>query len=113
MKNKIKIGVSSCLLGEKVRWNGDHKQDRYARDVLGNYFEYVPTCPEVDVGMGIPRETVIRDCVKYRLPFGIPGDFLAGQWVKKNIEDIFHFRKNKIEEFLRIKCWILDRNLPG
>ena len=97
MKNKIRIGVSSCLLGEKVRWNGDHKQDRYVRDVLGNYFEYVPTCPEVDVGMGIPRETVIRDCVKYRLPFGIPGDFLAGQWVKKDIEDIFHFRKNKIE----------------
>ena len=58
MENKIKIGVSSCLLGEKVRWNGDHKQDRYVRDVLGNYFEYVPTCPEVDVGMGIPRETV-------------------------------------------------------
>ena len=58
MKNKIKIGVSSCLLGEKVRWNGDHKQDRYVRNVLGNYFEYIPTCPEVDVGMGIPRETV-------------------------------------------------------
>ena len=58
MKNKIKIGVSSCLLGEKVRWNGDHKQDRYVRDILGNYFEYISTCPEVDVGMGIPRETV-------------------------------------------------------
>ena len=58
MENKIKIGVSSCLLGEKVRWNGDHKQDRYVRNNLGNYFEYVPTCPEVDIGMGIPRETV-------------------------------------------------------
>ena len=58
MKNKIKIGVSSCLLGEKVRWNGDHKQDRYVRDTLGKYFEYIPTCPEVEVGMGTPRETV-------------------------------------------------------
>ena len=58
MKNKIKIGVSSCLLGEKVRWNGDHKQDRYVRDALGKYFEYIPTCPEVEVGMGTPRETV-------------------------------------------------------
>ena len=58
MKNKIKIGVSSCLLGEKVRWNGDHKQDRYVRDVLGKYFEYIPTCPEVEVGMGTPREIV-------------------------------------------------------
>ena len=58
MQDKIKIGVSSCLVGEKVRWNGDHKQDRYVREVLGNYFEYVPICPEVEVGMGIPRETV-------------------------------------------------------
>ena len=56
--SKLKIGVSSCLLGEEVRWNGDHKKDRYIRDVLGNYFEYVSICPEVDVGMGTPRETV-------------------------------------------------------
>ncbi len=56
--NKIKIGVSSCLLGEKVRWNGDHKKDRYVRDILGSYFNYVPVCPEVDAGMGVPRETV-------------------------------------------------------
>ena len=55
---KIKIGVSSCLVGEKVRWNGDHKQDRYVREVLANYFEYVSICPEMEVGMGVPRETV-------------------------------------------------------
>lgn len=58
MQAIIKIGVSSCLLGEKVRWNGDHKQDRYVREILGNYFEYVPVCPEMEVGMGVPRETV-------------------------------------------------------
>ena len=48
--------------------------------------------------------TVIRDSVKYRLPFGIPGDFLAGQWVKKDIENIFHFRKKKIEEIFKNQC---------
>jgi uncharacterized protein YbgA (DUF1722 family)/uncharacterized protein YbbK (DUF523 family) len=58
MKDKIKIGVSSCLIGEKVRWNGDHKQDQYVREVLANYFEYVSICPEMEVGMGVPRETV-------------------------------------------------------
>jgi len=58
MEDKIKIGVSSCLLGEEVRWNGGHKKDRYVQGVLDNYFDYVPTCPEVDVGMGTPRETV-------------------------------------------------------
>jgi uncharacterized protein YbgA (DUF1722 family)/uncharacterized protein YbbK (DUF523 family) len=58
MDKKIKIGVSSCLIGEKVRWNGDHKQDRYVKDTLSRFFEYVPVCPEVEVGMGTPRETV-------------------------------------------------------
>lgn len=58
MENKIRIGVSSCLIGEKVRWNGDHKQNRYVKDILSNYFEYVSVCPEVEVGMGTPRETV-------------------------------------------------------
>ena len=57
-KSKIKVGVSSCLLGEKVRWNGDHKQDLFVKDLLGQFFEWVPTCPEVEIGMGIPRETV-------------------------------------------------------
>ena len=56
--DKIWVGISSCLLGEKVRWNGDHKQNWYAREILGKFFEYVPVCPEVEVGMGVPRETV-------------------------------------------------------
>ena len=55
---KIKIGVSSCLLGEKVRWNGDHKQNHFVHEVLAKYFEYTPICPEMEVGMGVPRETV-------------------------------------------------------
>ncbi len=58
MKEKIKIGMSSCLLGEEVRWDGDHKHDQYVRDVLGSCFDCVSICPEVDVGMGVPRETV-------------------------------------------------------
>jgi uncharacterized protein YbbK (DUF523 family) len=55
---KIKVGVSSCLLGEKVRWDGNHKRDPVVNDLLGKFFEWVPTCPEVEIGMGIPRETV-------------------------------------------------------
>ncbi|MDA0692859.1 MAG: DUF523 and DUF1722 domain-containing protein [Nitrospinae bacterium] len=55
---KLWIGISSCLLGEKVRWNGDHKQNLYAKEILGKFFDYVPVCPEVEIGMGVPRETV-------------------------------------------------------
>jgi uncharacterized protein YbgA (DUF1722 family)/uncharacterized protein YbbK (DUF523 family) len=58
MATKIKIGVSSCLLGNEVRWNGGHKRDRYLTDILGEFVEWVPVCPEVEVGLGIPRETL-------------------------------------------------------
>lgn len=52
----IPVGISRCLLGEEVRYNGGHKLSRYCRDHLANYFEYRDTCPEVEIGLGIPRE---------------------------------------------------------
>ena len=53
---KIKIGISSCLLGEKVRYDAGHQLDRYITDTLGQYFEWVPVCPEVEYGLPVPRE---------------------------------------------------------
>ena len=57
MEEKIRIGISSCLLGNKVRWNAGHKHDRYLTDTLGQFVEYVPVCPEVEAGFGVPRES--------------------------------------------------------
>jgi len=54
----IKIGISTCLLGENVRYNGGNSRDRFITDTLGQYFQWVPVCPEVECGMGIPRETL-------------------------------------------------------
>jgi uncharacterized protein YbgA (DUF1722 family)/uncharacterized protein YbbK (DUF523 family) len=54
----VRVGISTCLLGEKVRFDAGHKKDRYLTDVLGAYFEWVPVCPELEVGMGVPREAV-------------------------------------------------------
>lgn len=54
----IRIGISSCLLGEKVRFDGGHKRDRFLTETLGQYLEWVPVCPEVEVGLGTPRETI-------------------------------------------------------
>ncbi len=53
---KIKLGVSACLLGENVRYDGGHKLDRFLTDTLGQYVEYVPVCPEVECGLPTPRE---------------------------------------------------------
>ena len=55
---KIKMGISKCLLGENVRYDGGHQHDRYLTDTLGNYFDYVPVCPEVEYGLPTPREAM-------------------------------------------------------
>ena len=55
---KIKIGVSSCLLGDEVRFDSGHKRNAYINNVLANYFDFNKFCPEVAIGLGIPREPV-------------------------------------------------------
>lgn len=55
---KIPVGVSQCLLGEPVRYDGGHKRSRYLTDVLSRYFDYRPVCPEVAIGLGIPRKPI-------------------------------------------------------
>jgi uncharacterized protein YbgA (DUF1722 family)/uncharacterized protein YbbK (DUF523 family) len=55
---KIRLGISSCLLGQKVRFDGNHKLDSYLTDTLGLYFEWVPVCPEVAIGLGVPRPPI-------------------------------------------------------
>ena len=57
-KPPIRIGISACLLGEKVRYDGGHKRDPYLVEILGQYVEWVPVCPEVELGLGTPRETL-------------------------------------------------------
>jgi uncharacterized protein YbgA (DUF1722 family)/uncharacterized protein YbbK (DUF523 family) len=54
----ILIGISSCLLGKRVRYDGGHKQNDYITDTLGPFVTFVPVCPEIEVGMPIPREAV-------------------------------------------------------
>jgi uncharacterized protein YbgA (DUF1722 family)/uncharacterized protein YbbK (DUF523 family) len=54
----IRIGVSSCLLGAEVRYDGGHKRDRFLTDVLARHVEFVPVCPELEAGMGVPRPAV-------------------------------------------------------
>lgn len=54
----IRIGISACLLGEKVRYDGGHKRDDYLVETFGRFVEWVPVCPEVEMGLGTPRETL-------------------------------------------------------
>lgn len=55
---KPKLGISACLLGHRVRYDGGHKREHFLTDLFGKFVEWIPICPEVEVGMGLPRETI-------------------------------------------------------
>ena len=65
----IKIGVSSCLLGERVRYDGGHKLDSFIAETLAQYVEFVPVCPEYECRLGVPREAMrlVGDPINPRL----------------------------------------------
>ncbi len=56
--SRIKLGISSCLLGQKTRYDGGHKWDRFISKTWGEYLEFVPVCPEAECGLGVPREVM-------------------------------------------------------
>ena len=55
---QIRLGVSACLMGERVRYDGGHKQDRFLIKTLGRHVEWVHVCPELEMGLGVPRPTI-------------------------------------------------------
>lgn len=54
----LRVGVSACLLGQAVRYDGGHRRSETVTQFLGRWFEWVPVCPEVELGLGVPRETI-------------------------------------------------------
>lgn len=57
-ESKPKLGISACLLGQKVSFDGGHKREQFLTELFGKFVEWIPICPEIEVGMGVPRETV-------------------------------------------------------
>ncbi len=58
MVEKIRLGISACLLGQKVRYDGDHSLDPYLARTLSAWVDFVPVCPELEFGLGVPREPI-------------------------------------------------------
>ncbi len=90
---RIRIGISSCLLGERVRFDGGHKHDPYLTETLGQFFEYVPVCPEVECGLPIPREAMrlVGDPQAPRLVTVKTGRDLTDQmvsWARRRLEEL-------------------------
>jgi uncharacterized protein YbgA (DUF1722 family)/uncharacterized protein YbbK (DUF523 family) len=93
MDDAIKLGISSCLLGNKVRYDGGHQHDRYLTDTLGRYVCYVPVCPEVECGLPIPRETLrlVGDADSPRLMTSKSGRDFTDQmksWAERRLAEL-------------------------
>ncbi len=93
MQEKIRLGISSCLLGNPVRWNAGHKLDKYLVNTLGQFVEYVPVCPEVEAGFGVPRESLrlVGDPQNPRLiTFKTKTDrtHQMRRWAKKRVKEL-------------------------
>lgn len=91
----LRVGISSCLLGNEVRYNGGHKRDRYLTDTLGCFFEWVPVCPEVEIGLGTPREMLrlVGDPGAPRLVFAEGGDDQTDRmqaWARSRLNHLKH-----------------------
>ncbi len=121
MKDKIRIGVSACLLGQKVRFDGSHKHDRYLTDTLNKYLDLVPVCPEVEAGFPIPRETfrLIGDPQNPRLVTSnsnVDHTDLMLNWAKKRVLELekenlcgFIFKSNSPSSgLMRVKVYNLN-----
>ena len=90
---KINLGISACLLGQSVRYNGGHQLDHFLKDTLGKFVDYVPVCPEVECGFGVPREAfrLIGKPDRPRLiTINAKQDFtdLMETWARKRVEEI-------------------------
>ncbi|RJP70602.1 MAG: DUF1722 domain-containing protein [Candidatus Abyssobacteria bacterium SURF_17] len=90
---KPRVGISTCLLGEPVRFDGGHKRDRYITDTLGKYFDWVPVCPEVECGLTVPRESMHLEG-EVQAPRLITGQSRVdhtermSSWAKKRLRDL-------------------------
>jgi uncharacterized protein YbgA (DUF1722 family)/uncharacterized protein YbbK (DUF523 family) len=93
MKEPIRILISSCLLGEKVRYDGGHKREGYLVETLGRFVEWVPVCPEVDCGLSTPREAMrlVGDPQSPRLVTskgGVDQTEKMTAWAKKKLKEL-------------------------
>jgi len=105
----IRIGVSACLLGQQVRYDGGHKCDRFVAETLAGYVTLVPVCPELDIGLGVPRETLrlVRSAEGVRM--------LGNESGRDHTAAMERYARRKVCELERLGLcgYILKKNSPS
>lgn len=108
-ESTIRVGISSCLLGQEVRWDGGHKRDRFLTDELAPYVEWVAVCPEVEIGMGTPRETV--QLVREQGGLHLVGTRSRRDWTEAM--ESFAVRRVRALERLDLCGYVLKKDSPS
>ena len=107
--DQIRLGISACLLGERVRFDGGHKCDRPLVESLGRHVEWIPVCPEVESGMDVPREALrlVRDGHGIRL--------LTGKTNIDRTPDILSFARRRVDELRSadLSGFVLKKDSPS
>jgi len=104
-----RIGISSCLLGAEVRWDGGHKRDHTLIETLAPFVEWVAVCPELELGMGVPREPV-------HLEQAADGVRMLGNQSGKNwTQPMRAFSARRLSELalLELSGYVLKRDSPS
>ncbi|MSP63080.1 MAG: DUF523 domain-containing protein [Myxococcales bacterium] len=101
-----RVAVSSCLLGEPVRWDGGHKRDGFVTDILASLVEIVPVCPEVELGMGTPRPPV--DLVRVGASLR-----MLGQGGADHTEAMARFSSRRLDELGPVDGWVFKAGSPS
>ncbi len=106
---RMRIGISACLLGQKVRFDGGHKEDSFITRTLGNYFEWVPVCPEVELGLGAPRDSMRLEQIEGSTRLIVP------RTGKDLTEDMRLFSRRRVKLLARVDLsgFILKSKSPS
>ncbi|MFP5225698.1 MAG: YbgA family protein [Actinomycetota bacterium] len=102
-----RVGVSTCLLGQQVRYDGGHKHDRWITGVLSQHVELIDVCPEVEIGLGTPREPIRLERIDGEVR-------LVGQTSKDDhTEAMLEFSRRRVEELGRLDAYLLKAKSPS
>jgi uncharacterized protein YbgA (DUF1722 family)/uncharacterized protein YbbK (DUF523 family) len=122
----VRLGISACLLGQNVRYDGGHQHDRFLTDTLGRYVSYVPVCPEVECGLSVPREAMrlVGTADEPRLVTINTQKDLTGQmqsWARRRVRELaaedlcgFIFKsKSPSSGMERVKVYSEENGIPA
>lgn len=107
--DEVKLGISACLLGDEVRFDGGHKHERFLTQTVGQFVTFVPVCPEVDIGLGVPRESLrliqVGDTIR----------LVAPRSGSDHTEAMYRYAREKVQELKQqdLCGYILKRASPS